>query len=86
MCERKVLLLSLSLKRIKGYMICVINTLGSNAVNYTLSNKMWLVLNSVQYSFLLNPDSSTKLWKMKEEYLIALLEKAIDQGSKASRY
>lgn len=47
---------------------------------------MWLVLNSVQYSFLLNPDSSTKLWKMKEEYLIALLEKAIDQDSKAGRY
>lgn len=39
--------LALSLKRNKGYVICVINTLGSNAVNYTLSNKMWLVLNSV---------------------------------------
>lgn len=71
--------LALSLKRNKWYMIYVITTLGSNAVNYTLSNKMWLVLN------LFLESSSTKIWKMKE-YLIALLEKTIEQGNKASRY
>lgn len=47
MCEREELSLILSLKRNKWCMICVITTLGSNAVNYTLSNKMWLVLYSV---------------------------------------
>lgn len=72
--------LVLSLKRNKWYVIYVITTLGSNAVNYTLSNKMWLVLN------LFLESSSTKIWKMKEDYLIALLEKTTEQGNKASRY
>lgn len=75
MCERKVCALSLSLKRIQWGMICVINTLGSNAVNYFPSNKMWLVLYSVSYSFFLLNPALLNSEKIKEEYLIALLEK-----------